>query len=328
MSWFAPSRHPNEPLLQVMESSKWLMLVHQIPPDPSYLRVKVRRRLHRIGSISLKSTVYVLPNSESAREDFEWLGQEIRSDGGEAVLCETRFISGVLDEDVRDLFREERDAEYAAIARQVREIGTGGSDAALSAQIHREKRRLATVVKLDFFDASGRAEAEGAIADAEARITGSLQPVADASPLPLEDLRRRIWVTRRGVHVDRMASAWLIKRFIDPDARFRFVDPDNYQHTAGEVRYDMYDAEFTHEGDRCTFEVLSALAAPEDSALEALAEIVHDIDLRDGKFGRTEAAGIERLVAGIQTAHSSDSDRLARAAEVFEGLYRSFGGAI
>lgn len=117
------------------------------------------------------------------------------------------------------------------------------------------------------------------------------------------------------------------RRFIDPEARFRFVNPDSYRLGSNEIRYDMYEAEFTHEGDRCTFEVLGALAAPEDSALGAVAEIVHDVDLRDGKFGRLEAAGIERLIAGIQAAYPSDDDRLAKAAEVFEGLYRSFGGA-
>lgn len=238
-----------------------------------------------------------------------------------------RFISEVSDEELRDLFRAERDAEYAEIARQVREIWTRASDATSYTQLARERRRLAKIVKLDSFDAPGRADAERAMAEVEARITGSREPLPVTSPLPLEDLRRRIWVTRRGVHIDRMASAWLIKRFIDPEARFRFVDPDEYCLGAGEVRYDMFDAEFTHKGDHCTFEVLSALTAPEDAALQSLAEIVHDIDLRDGKFGRSEAAGIERLVLGIQTAHPSDTDRLARAAEVFEGLYRSFGGA-
>lgn len=305
----------------------WLLLIHQIPPDPSYLRVKIRRRLRRIGAAALKSTVYILPANDSAREHFEWLAREIRAGGGDAILCEARFIGGLSDEDVRDLFRGEREAEYAEIVRAVQEIAIGSSDEAHAAQLARARRRMAAVAKLDFFDAPGRAVAERAILDAEARLAGTAEPTADAPAHSLLALRGKTWVTRRGVHVDRMASAWLIRRFIDPDARFRFVDPDGFRPAPDELRFDMYEAEFTHEGDRCTFEVLSALAAPEDAALRAVAEIVHDIDLRDGKFGRMEAAGIERLIAGIQAVHPSDADRLARAAELFEGLYRAFGGA-
>lgn len=309
-----------------IEGSMWLLLIHQIPPDPSYLRVKIRRRLRRIGAAALKSTVYILPANDSARERFEWLAREIRAGGGDAVLCQARLIGGLSDEDVREMFRSEREAEYAEIVRSVQEIPIGGSNEAHAAQLTRTRRRLVAVAKLDFFDAPGRAAAERAIADAEARLAGTPVPTADTSASSLEALRGKTWVTRRGVHVDRMASAWLIRRFVDPDARFRFVDPDGYRPAPDEVRFDMFEAEFTHEGDRCTFEVLSVLAAPEDSALRAIAEIVHDIDLGDGKFGRTEAAGIERLIAGIQTLHASDADRLARAMEVFEGLYRAFGG--
>lgn len=302
----------------------WLLLIHQIPPDPSYLRVKIRRRLRRIGAAALKSTVYVLPVNDSAREHFEWLSREIHAGGGDAALCEARFIGGMSDENVRDLFRSEREVEYAEIVRVAEEVGIGDSNEGQATQLTRARRRMAAAMKLDFFDAPGRAAAERAIRDAQARLAGTAEPAADAPAHRLEALRGRIWVTRRGVHVDRMASAWLIRRFIDPDARFRFVDPDGYRPRPDEVRFDMYEAEFTHEGDRCTFEVLSVLTAPEDAALRALAEIVHDIDLADRKFGRTEAAGIERLVAGIQAGHPSDTDRLTRATEVFEGLYRAF----
>ncbi len=308
-------------------TSMWLLLIHQIPPDPGYLRVKVRRRLRRIGAATLKHTVYVLPLSDATREAFEWLAREIRACGGDAILCEARFIGGLSDEDVRNVFRNEREPEYAEIVRAVQEITTEGSSQGQAAQLARLRRRVAAVTKLDFFDAPGRAAAERAIADAEARVHGRAEEVFGSGRPSVADLRGKVWVTRAGVHVDRMASAWLIRRFIDPDARFRFVDPDDYRVASGEVRFDMYDAEFTHEGELCTFEVLCALAAPEDSALGTVAEIVHDIDLTDGKFGRVEAAGIERLIAGIQVTYPRDEDRLERAAEVFEGLYRSFGGS-
>jgi hypothetical protein len=309
-----------------VERPRWLLLVHQIPPEPAYLRVKIRRRLRRIGAVALKSTVYVLPTSDSAREAFEWLAQEVRSTGGEAILCEANFISGMRDDDVRDLFRQEREAEYAEIVSELKEVGRVmiGSGVVQWAHLARARRRFAGVSNLDFFHASGRADAERAMADAEARLS---MTEATRNPVSfLDTLRGKVWVTRRGVHVDRMASAWLIRRFIDPGATFRFVDPDLYQPEANQVRFDMYEAEFTHEMDRCTFEVLSGLVSSSDAALKALGEIVHDIDLDDGKFARVESAGIARLILGIQAAHSNDTDRIVHGLELFESLYRSFGG--
>ena len=136
--------------------------------------------------------------------------------------------------------------------------------------------------------------------------------------------RGRTWVTRKGIHVDRMASAWLIRRFIDPEARFKFVPGRGYRPQAGELRFDMFEAEYTHDGDRCTFEVLVEKFQPEDRALRPVAQIVHDIDLKDSKFGRPEVQGIERLVAGIAMAHREDEERLARGSAVFEDLYEYF----
>jgi hypothetical protein len=305
----------------------WLLLIHQIPPEPGYLRVKVRRRLRRVGAVPLKSTVYILPQSDPNREAFEWLAREIRSNGGDAILSEARLIGGLSSEDVISLFRGERDAEYAEIARAARQIVLGGTEENQHALLARLRRRMKAVAELDFFDAPGRGAGERAIADAEVRLLGGEVEDGGDTGISVAELRGKVWVTRRGVHVDRMASAWLIRRFVDRDASFRFVDPDGHHPAAGEVRFDMYEAEFTHEGDRCTFEVLCALVAPDDVALRAVAEIVHDIDLADGKFRRAEAAGIERLVAGIQAAAAGDEERVARAAEVFEALFRSFGGS-
>jgi hypothetical protein len=137
-------------------------------------------------------------------------------------------------------------------------------------------------------------------------------------------MRGRTWVTRQGVYVDRIASAWLIRRFIDPEARFKFVPAKGYTPAPGELRFDMFEAEYTHRGDRCTFEVLLERAGLEDPALQAIAEIVHDIDLKDAKYGRDEAAGIASLITGIARAHPQDEERLAQGSAVFENLYASF----
>jgi hypothetical protein len=121
-----------------------------------------------------------------------------------------------------------------------------------------------------------------------------------------------------------MASAWLIRRFIDKDARFKFVPGKAYRPEAGELRFDMFEAEFTHEGDRCTFEVLLQRFGLSEPALKQVAEIVHDIDLKDGKFGREDALGVDRLIAGIAMANPEDEKRLAEGSAVFNNLYEYF----
>ena len=139
------------------------------------------------------------------------------------------------------------------------------------------------------------------------------------------EVQGRTWVTRTGIKVDRMASAWLIRKFIDPKARFKFVSAKGYEPRKGELRFDMFEAEFTHEGDLCTFEVLVQRFGLVDPALLAVAEIVHDIDVKDGKYRREEAAGVAQLIAGIAAAHPSDEERLARGATLFDDLHSAYG---
>jgi hypothetical protein len=133
-------------------------------------------------------------------------------------------------------------------------------------------------------------------------------------------------VTRSGVHVDRIASAWLIRRFIDPKARFRFVASHDARTAPGELRFDMFEAEYTHEGDRCTFETLVARFGLADAGLAVIGELVHDIDCKDGKFGRSETAGLERMIAGVVRRHTGDDARLERGAAVLDDLYEAFRG--
>jgi hypothetical protein len=238
----------------------WLLLIHQVPPKPDYLRVKVRRRLQRLGAAALKSTVYVLPNSDEAMEDFQWLAREIVALGGSAVLCAASFVEGITDEEVEAMLQA------------------------------------------------------GARADDDAR-----------ERLPVERVEPgRTWVTRAGVHVDRIASAWLIRRFIDPAARFRFVPARGHVPAPGELRFDMFEAEYTHERDRCTFQTLLARFGLKDRALAAIGEIVHDIDCKDERFGRPETAGVASLIRGIAAAHADDAMRLERGGAVLDDLYTAF----
>jgi hypothetical protein len=292
---------------------KWLLLIHQIPPKPDYFRVKVRRRLQRIGAVALKNSVYVLPSIPQATEDFRWLLREIVAEGGEATLCEAEFIEGIGRAGLEGLFRAERDRDYAELTVTAQ----GETD------LGRVRRRLEEIVDIDYFSAPGRRATEQALATIEARLHPP-SGRAGGRMRRAEAMTGRTWVTRREVFVDRIASAWLIRRFIDPKARFKFVGSKTYQPKSGEVRFDMFEAEFTHEGDKCTFEVLVERAGPDDPALRRIGEIVHDIDLKETRYSHQETAGIARLLDGIVLAVDDDDQRIARGSAIFDTLYASF----
>jgi hypothetical protein len=311
----------------------WLLLVHQLPAKPAYLRVKIWRRLQDIGAVAVKNAVHALPMNEETQEDFEWLLREIREGGGEAFICEARLIDGLSDEEVRTLFDRARDADYAELAKEAQAMTKAqrrkaSTEAAteLRAQVARLRKRLAEIVAIDFFGAIGREIAEELLRGLEAHLDKDklVASKTETEPSLAETLCKRTWVTREGVYADRIASAWLIRRFIDPEASFKFVSGKGYRPQEGELRFDMFEAEFTHEGDKCTFEVFLERAALKDSALRAIAEIIHDIDLKDDKFGRTEVAGIRTLIDGIRASTSDDARRIERGTEVFNDLYEFF----
>jgi len=314
---------------------RWLLLIHQIPPKPDYFRVKIWRRLQRLGAVAIKNSVYILPKNEQTQEDFQWVLREIVEGGGEASLCEARFVEGLSDDQVEVLFQAARDVEYRQLAEEGRRLAAmplpdGQIEETRRTQLEidlaRLKRRLAEVIAIDFFGAPGREAAEGLVSGVEARMRErrSGKQIVNAAVTRREDFRGKVWVTRKGIHVDRMASAWFIRRFIDSDGRFKFVSPKGYKPLQGELRFDMFEAEFTHEGDRCTLEILIERVGLNDHALTPIAEIVHDIDLKDAKFGRPETPGIDRLIAGIAMAHKDDETRLARGVAVFDDLYEYF----
>ncbi|WP_028748303.1 chromate resistance protein ChrB domain-containing protein [Rhizobium mesoamericanum] len=313
---------------------RWLLLIHQLPSKPAYFRVKIWRRLQRIGAVAVKSTVYALPANAETQEDFEWLLKEIVEGGGEAMVCEARLIDGLSDAQAHALFDAARDEDYEAIANEARALSARLA-AAVSAEDRAEvraltgrlRKRLTDIATIDFFGATGRLSAESLVDELERLPAEDMNMVEErpkTPPISTADLKGRIWVTRKGVHVDRIACSWLIRRFIDTDAVIRFVPGKGYVPNPGEIRFDMFEGEVTHEGDRCSFEVLLTRAGIDDPALQAIAEIVHDIDLKDAKFGREEATGIASLIAGICAANPPDEQRLAQGGPIFDNLYQYF----
>lgn len=292
--------------------------------------MKVGRRLQALGAVPVKNSVYVLPRSGETFEDFQWVRREIVDGGGDATVCEARFVEGLSDATVQGLFTTARDADYAALVQEAHRLKASlgrrkrpGDQGQAAATLLRLRKRLGEVAAIDFFGAPRRASVEGLLAAVEA----SLRPAVHAKKarsVPAGDVRGRTWVTRAGVHVDRIASAWLIKRFIDSEARFKFVASHDYEPESGELRFDMFEADFTHEGELCTFEVLLQRFRLRDSALGQIGEIVHDIDLKDARYARPEAVGIDRLILGIAMRHQGDDARIEEGGVVLESLYLYF----
>src|SRR3954465_3234762 len=311
----------------------WLLLIHQIPPKPNYFRVKIWRRLQRLGAVGIKNSVYALPASEQAHEDLNWVLREIVEGGGDASLVEARLVEGLNDEQVKEMFRSARDADYMQVANEARELAkrlprkgeiADETRAELEAALARLQKRVGEIAAIDFFHARGREALDGLGRELE-RSPAGRPPRAETPPAgTLEKPRGATWVTRTGIHVDRMASAWLIRRFIDAKAKFNFVVAREHRHQAGELRFDMFDGEFTHQGELCSFEVLIRRFELTDPALRAIAEIVHDIDLKDDKYGRPDNPGFEHLISGIAMAHPEDEVRLQRASFVLDDLYEYF----
>lgn len=314
---------------------RWLLMLHQIPPKPAYFRAKVLRRLQQIGALGLKNSAYLLPENDETLEDAQWLCQEIRQEGGEVWLFKVELISGLTNESLVEAFCAIRNQDYSELFKigqkllqnlteqtEISQLLDSNIESDLEQQWRKLNRHYQEVKRIDFFNAPGQKELETLMSSIDNILHKKEQTIAN-KPL-LADLKSRTWVTRRGIKIDRIACAWLIERFIDPQAKFKFVNLDSYLHQTTEIRFDMFEGEFTHEGDQCTFEVLLNHIASNDSALKAVGEVVHDIDLKDGKHQRPEAIGISQVIEGIILRHKDDLKRLEEGKSIFESLYTRF----
>jgi hypothetical protein len=301
----------------------WLLLLLSLPPRPSSLRVRAWRRLRLLGAVPLKSSAYLLPDSADRYEQFQWLAQEIQRDGGEATLLRVDRIENLKQADVVRLFQEARNQDYAVLAERYRKLLKSRRPRP-GEELARLGREMDRIAEIDFFEAPGRREVERAREAVEQRTaTGRGRPAGAAPPLDLAALKGRRWVTRPRPHVDRVASAWLIKRFVDPEAEFVFAPPDQVPGDA--IPFDMAGVDFGHHGEDCTFETLLRRTGLRDRKLAILAEIVHEADLKDQKFARDEARGIDLALRGLLSAVKDDHEALAHGMILFDGLYATVG---
>jgi hypothetical protein len=314
------------------DAKEWLLLIHQIPPKPDALRVKIWRRLQQVGAVAIKQSVYVMPLSEQSREDLSWILKEIVEGGGDGSISEARFIEGLSDEQIATLFQSARKTDYEKLIQDVNALLADWSSGAVDpqvaatkglAQVSRLRRRLDDLVTIDFYQAPERPTAELLLNKLGNFLSGRTAP-SGTGPKSTGELVGKTWVTRSNVFIDRIACGWLIRKFVDPAAPFKFVAGPRYSLRPDEVRFDMFDAEYTHEGDRCTFEVMTQHLALQDPALAAMAEVVHDIDLKDEKFARRETDGFSALMSGLVATHKDDDLRMSEGFRLFEHLYAYF----
>lgn len=313
-------------------SKKWLVLIHQIPPKPDALRVKIWRRLQQIGAVAIKQSVYVMPFSDQSREDLSWTLKEIVDGGGVGSISEVRFVEGLTDEQVISLFQNARKSDYEKIIqdahRLLAEWSSGNIDpknpaTRANAQVEKLQRQVDSISAIDFFKAPERGTADLLIRDLAARLSGDATNVI-ASMEGIDALKGKVWVTRKNLFVDRIGCGWLIRRFVDEAAMFKYVDSDTYAPDPGEIRFDMFEGEYTHEGDQCTFEVIAKRLNLQDPGLVALSEVIHDIDLKDNKYNRNETDGLNALLTGLAASETSDEKRMKKGALFMENLYAFF----
>lgn len=298
---------------------KWLLLLYALPARKGTSRVSLWRQLKKSGAIALKNSTYVLPDAPTHRERFQWLAQQVRETGGDATLIYATDIEGTSEEEIRRLFNAARADEYAAFVAEVATwIGANRKTLGKSyaAELERFAARFEEIRQLDFFTAPQAEEARMQLERARTLHAKKTPAPATLSP---KRFVGRTWLTRPRPEIDRVGSAWLIRRFIDPKARFVFAsDPKAHPQS---LPFDMADVEFSHHGDDCTFETLVQRFALDDPALRQIAEMVHVADINDGMFVRTEAIGLDQVLKGWAQLGLSDDALLTKGGECFEALY-------
>ncbi len=319
-------------------SHEWLLIFYSVPSQPVSNRVKIWRKLAKAGAVQLKGAVYILPATEEHEEFCQWLIGEVKSMGGDGAFVRTAEVRTMTDADIRRLFTTQADQEYHRIEksldvleRTIQSIrkGTKSEEGRrLAVEAAKFSREFEEAAKRDFFSSSTGQIMRKRLQALESgvREAGKKAPeaVSAITSRRVQDYQGRTWATRKNPFVDRMASAWLIRRFIDPKASFSFIDEREVASLdPSTVAFDVRGGAFTHVADLCTFEVLVKSFGIKDKAVRKLAEIVHDLDVKDDKYGKPEASGVEDILAGIRKTAKSDADGLERGMAVFEMLYSS-----
>jgi len=310
----------------------WLLLVYLLPAGRSPVRVKVWRRLQRVGAVLLKNSAWVMPESDEAREDFEWMRAEIGAGGGEALVLAAQAPEGATEGEIVATFRAARAKDFEALRQQATKLlkrgptrhGARSSGRAFPQAVRRIRERVRELQAIDFFPSTASGEVGQLVAQLERHArrgpTMKTSTTTTQATLSAKDYRNKVWVTRPRPGVDRMASAWLVRRAIDTRASFVF----RARPRGSEIPFDMYTGDFGHHGELCTFETLAARFAVGDPAVAAIGQIVHDLDMKEARYNRPEAPAVGRLVEGLRQMYKDDGALLEHGIAMFEALARSF----
>jgi hypothetical protein len=304
-----------------LRRKNWLLLLYALPTRQNTQRVNLWRKLKKFGAVALQTSGYVLPDDPTQFERLQWLSKEIRDAGGEATLIRVAEIDGMSNEAVVALFNEARAAEYKELAAACREALSGKlRGAALRAEVAKHQRRFQEIRAVDYFNSPGEHDARIMLQRAEKALARKPGAVVARTADPKEFVGK-VWLTRPRPGIDRAGSAWLVRRFVDPKAKFVFgMEPGRRPEA---IPFDMADTEFSHHGDDCTFETLVKRFGLTDKAVLRMAEMVHDADLEDDKFHRCECVGINVVLAGWARSDMSDEELMEKGVECFEGLYQA-----
>jgi hypothetical protein len=303
----------------------WLAFSYTLPSKgQSSSRVALWRRLKRLGAIAPTSGTYLLPEGAEYLEGFQWLLQEVRKDGGESLVMRVSTFEGLSDAELQEKFNAARGEEYASVETDLAELearlrGEPSAESRPEALEALEwlRKRHAEIARVDFFNSRRGASLADRLSRLGKRLVMDPMPEVHVEPVDRRSLIGKVWVTRPNPHVDRLASIWLVRRFIDPTAEIRYRE----RAEGDEVSFDMPDARFGHVGNLCTFETLLAAFGLSDAALQAVAEIVHEIDLRDSHYARPEVAGMDAVLEGWRQSNLSDEEQEQHGVALFDGLH-------
>ena len=298
----------------------WLMLTFSLAAKKASRRVEVWRLLQRYGAVTLGNSGYLLPNLAANQERFQWLASMIRSHKGEASVVEVQGIDNLPKAQLVERFNEARARDYQTLTKEIERIQAMGPGARRIGGLGRARSRFQEIAAVDFFGSAAQKRAAKLIAHAESGNAGHKEDSRRAGSAR-RNYQGKVWVTRPRPGIDRSASAWLIRRFIDGNARFIFAAEGHAPAEA--IPFDMYQGGFGHRGEDCSFETLRKEFRIQDGRAEAIGEMVHDADLGDGKFGRKEAYGVDEVLKGWARKGMSDKELLERGIEMIEGLYRA-----
>src|SRR6267378_5301931 len=297
----------------------WLLLTFTLPTKRASQRVEVWRKLQRYGTVPLGNSGYLLPSNPANEERFQWLATSIRKYGGEASIVHVRSIDNISTPQLIGRFAEARAREYQELIRELEKFSSLPVQNRVVGRLSRLRSRFQEIVEVDFFDSPLQKRVGELLAKADAaRLTA---PKAEGRKVSPQDYKNRVWVTRPRPGVDRCSSAWLIRHFIDPKARFAFALEERVPPAA--VPFDMFRDGFGHRGDNCTFETLQHDFRIRDRRVKVISEIIHDADLADDKFGRKEGCGIDEVLKGWARQGVPDHELLDRGMQLTEGLYHS-----